>query len=123
MNEPDALDADPREAKLPGWVREQLGALRGEVRHLRADNARAEARMAEHVDAEPDSDTVLTDPLGGIIEIPDRPLGNGAVIRFADCYEVHYGDTGSGARALIVESYDPLAVRPVHRSEIIVSRA
>jgi hypothetical protein len=63
--------------------------------------------------------TVMAD--GG--DVPDMALGNGAVIRFADWYQVRYGDVGSGARALIVETDGDMTVVPYDRSTIIVRRA
>lgn len=122
-DERDVLDADPREEKLPGWAKTQLGALRREVRHLRAEDARMSARLSEHVAAEAVSDTVLVDPLGGYHETPDRPLGDGAHVRFGDFFEVYYAPVDGGARALIVEGDYPLAVRPVNQDQVTVTRA
>lgn len=119
----DTTVPDPREAKLPGWARETLRALRSENRGLEADNARMAARLAGHVAAEEYSDTVLIDPPGGTGEIPGRPLGNGAHVRFSDFYEVHFGDVGSGARALFIDTDLPMAIRPQHGGGIIVTRA
>jgi hypothetical protein len=43
--------------------------------------------------------------------------------RFADFYSVRYGDVGSTARALIVETDEPMEIRPVGDRKIIVKRA
>ena len=43
--------------------------------------------------------------------------------RFADFYSVRYGDVGSGGRALIVETDEPMEIRPVTDRQVIVKRA
>ena len=54
-----------------------------------------------------------------IRSIPLEP----APSRFADFYSVLYDDVGSGARALIVETDEPMEIRPVGDRKIIIKRA
>jgi hypothetical protein len=119
-------DEDPRVSRLPLWartlIREQddtIEALKRDVSDLK-DNADGFIAAPEDCDTVRVSDrTVMADGS----DVPDMGLGNGAVIRFADFYEAHYGDVGNGARALIVETDFPLAVVPVHQTRVIIRRA
>ena len=43
--------------------------------------------------------------------------------RFADLYSVRYGDVGSGGRALIVETDEPMQIRPTSDRKVIIARA
>jgi hypothetical protein len=43
--------------------------------------------------------------------------------RFADFYSVTYGDIGSGARALTVETDEPMQIRPQGDRSVIIARA
>jgi hypothetical protein len=45
------------------------------------------------------------------------------VTRFADFYQAHYGNTGSGARALIVETDEPMQIRPLGDRIVVIARA
>jgi hypothetical protein len=56
---------------------------------------------------------------------PLADLAEAAEVRFADFYQVHYGahETSGGARALIVETDQPMTIRPVGWGAVIISRA
>lgn len=47
----------------------------------------------------------------------------GKTARFADFYTATYDDIGSGARALTVETGEPMQVRPVTDRKVIITRA
>jgi hypothetical protein len=55
---------------------------------------------------------------------PVADLAEGAEIRFADFYQVHYGnhETTGGTRVLIVETDDSLVIRPVNQNTVIIAR-
>lgn len=50
-------------------------------------------------------------------------LDVGREARFADFYTATYGDTGSTARALTVETDEPMEIRPVSPTQVIIKRA
>ena len=47
----------------------------------------------------------------------------GREARFADFYTARYDDIGSTGRALIVETDEPMAIRPLGDSKVIICRA
>ena len=47
----------------------------------------------------------------------------GQTARFADFYTARYDDIGSLARALIVETDEPMEIRPVDARKVIIKRA
>jgi len=49
--------------------------------------------------------------------------GHPARVRFADFYTATYGDVGNGARALTVETEEPMEIRPLGDRRIIIKRA
>lgn len=117
---------DPRIEKLPAWAREMISGLRGDVRQLERENTALRTQLAGITEREA-ADTVLVaeHAPATVDDIPSKPLGSGVHIRFADFYEVHYGDVGSGARALIIETDGPMAIVPTKygRERIIIRRA
>jgi hypothetical protein len=108
-------------ARLPAWAQDLIRGLRQDNGLLTAENRQLEARLADHVAAAPAADTVLVSPDGSTpAEIPDRPLGVGVTIRFADFFEVWYaGDSGE----LVVETDGVMAVYPREDFRIVVTRA
>lgn len=65
-------------------------------------------------------------PAGALIGLVAGFLGESAMkdeARFADFYTARYGDVGSGGRALIVETDEPMEIRPVTDRQVIVKRA
>jgi hypothetical protein len=109
-------------ARLPAWAQDLIRELRQDNGLLTAENRQLEARLADHVAAAPAADTVLVSPDGNTLaEIPDRPLGVGVTIRFADFFEVRYaGDDGG---ELVVETDGVMAVYPREDFRIVVTRA
>jgi hypothetical protein len=117
---------DARIARLPQWAKELIASQARDLRHREADIALLQERLDGKIRADGPSDTVLASGvqiLADGSDVPDTPLGNGAHVRFADFYEVHYGNVGSGARALIVDTDGPLAVVPVVSNSVIIRRA
>lgn len=47
----------------------------------------------------------------------------GQTARFADFYTARYDDIGSGARALTVETDEPMQIRPLGDRKVIITRA
>jgi hypothetical protein len=114
-------DEDPRVAKLPIWAQELIRGQASKIAALERDVSDLRDHIDGFVAAEEDSDTVRVSDRtvmadGG--DVPDMALGNGAVIRFADWYQVHYGDG-----ALVVETEGAMAVSPEWQHKIIVRRA
>jgi hypothetical protein len=119
-------DLDPRVAKLPLWAQDLIREQAHRIEALERDIGELRDHQDGFIAAEEDCDTLRLSDRSILIdgrEMPDMALGNGAVIRFADWYQVRYGDAGSGARALIVETDGDMAVIPGHQGKIIVRRA
>jgi hypothetical protein len=53
----------------------------------------------------------------------DSGSEKGKSARFADFYTARYDDYGSTARALIVETDEPMQIRPVSDRSVIIARA
>lgn len=123
-------DRDPREDKLPVWVRELIGQLRSDVQAGRDRVATLESEMELHrrlarekQNAHAYSDTVLVlDDEDGT----EIPLGDGREIRFSDFYSVRFGahDDTANVRVLVITTDAKMTIRPTNFSqEIIIARA
>lgn len=114
------LDPDPREEKLPKWARELLSALRSRVSAAEEDYATLKKQLEDLPENIP-SDTVLVvdHVISGGDDVPDRPLGNGARIRFADFYEVMLDQTPGVGFLLTLKADGPIAVIPTSDSQQI----
>ncbi|AVO22304.1 hypothetical protein PBI_NESBITT_47 [Streptomyces phage Nesbitt] len=62
---------DPREERLPRWVRVTLGALRRESEHLRNEIAGLERALAEAKGSVPHTDTYIVDYIRGNTPLPE----------------------------------------------------
>jgi hypothetical protein len=126
MNDAEQVERDARIARLPQWAQELIYTQDRALAQRDADIALLQDRLDGKIRADGPSDTVLSTDvriLADGSDAPDIPLGNGAHIRFADFYEVHYGNVGSGARALIVDTDGPMVVIPVVSNSVIIRRA
>lgn len=111
---------DPREEKLPKWARELLSVLRGRASTAEEDYA-VLRKQIEDLPGGTSSDTVLVvdHVTSGGDDVPDRPLGNGARIRFADFYEVMLDQTPGVGFLLTLKADGPIAVIPTGDSQQI----
>jgi hypothetical protein len=119
-------EEDPRVRRLPAWARELIRGQASRIARLEQDVSDLRDHAGSFIAAEEDCDTLrLSDRalMADGSDMPDMALGNGAVIRFADWYQVRYGYVGSGGRALIVETDGDMVVAPVYQGKIIVRRA
>jgi hypothetical protein len=114
--------ADERVTRLPGWARELFHDQERMIARLRADVAILEDRLAGKIQADGEPDTVIVSAAGAMADgsdIPDTPLGAGALIRFGDYFEARYD---RGSQALFIEADGGLAVVPQHWEKIAVRK-
>lgn len=108
---------DPREAKLPKWAQEELAQLRTRITGLEQDCTVLKQQL-EDLPAGTASDTVLV--MNHVTrsgdDVPDRPLGNGAHIRYADFYDVVLDQTPGVGYLLTIQADGPIAVIPTSDS-------
>jgi hypothetical protein len=126
MRAEGATADDPRIQRLPHWARELISSQKGRINMLEKDVEDLRDHRDGFIAAEEDSDTVRVSDRTVAADgrdLPDMPLGSGALIRFADWYQVSYGDVGNGARALIVETDGDMAVVPGHPARVVIRRA
>jgi hypothetical protein len=121
------LVAGEREKKLTPWVRDLLSRLRGqliltkgELDMVTEENVRLRNIIEGQYGTKDDSDTVL------VSEDAEKelPLGNGPVVRFGDFFDVRYEQPESehGSQQLVVETNDPMQIRPQDRHTIFIRR-
>jgi hypothetical protein len=150
---PAQMTPEERAAKVgalkPEWAKTYIRQLEGITRHLAAQLAAAQqavtgvTEIADHARDElrqRDSESApglpgITPPSGEYATIrvldgranmkPVADLPEGAEIRFADFYQVHYGsgEGAGGARVLVVETDQPMVVQPMAPYRIIITRA
>jgi hypothetical protein len=114
----DVHTVDEREKKLTPWVQALLRKLRSqlevtevELQAVTAENERLRNVVEDKYGTrDDDSDTFLVNE----DTAAELPLGKGPTVRFADFYGVRcdQSKTADGARVLIVETDDPMQIRP-----------
>ena len=121
-------DYDEREGKLPGWARGIISGLRSDLSHERSRTAELEQeaetlrRVASGAHGDETADTIV------ILDNEDAtriPVQGACDVRFADFYAVRYDadPAGGGARVLIIETDQPMQVRPYDRDAIVIAAA
>lgn len=126
MRAESATADDPRIRRLPLWAQELIGSQKSRIIALERDVEDLRDHRDGFIAAEEDSDTVRLSErtvMADGSDLPGMPLGNGAVIRFADWYQVSYGNVGNGARALIVDTDGDMAIAPGHPARVVIRRA
>jgi hypothetical protein len=121
---------DPREARLPGWLkyrlsdlRTRLGSAEREIAELRKENQTLADLAKGTAAAGEGADTYLLHESG--IRVP---LGNGTEVEFGQFYVVRYSTPGSteagryGPHMLVIETEKPLLL-PRDSSTVVIGRS